>query len=95
MRGYLTGAANAVFAIAERGFSAINCCSLHARRLLTSDAWSCVNKTVRTIFIDFLSQTGSLQRRRFAVISIFFSVHPLADVCRTVLKLHPVPLATP
>src|ERR1700733_4097918 len=38
---------------------------------------------------------GPLQQRWFVVLSILFSVHPLADVCRTVLQLHPAPLATP
>jgi hypothetical protein len=32
---------------------------------------------------------------RFVLFSIFFSVHPLADIRRTVFKLHPLPLATP
>ena len=32
---------------------------------------------------------------RFVVLSISFSVHPLADVRRTVLKLHTLRLATP
>src|ERR1700722_11130719 len=38
--------------------------------------------------LTFLSQTGPLQQCRFVLLSIFFSVHPLADVRRTILKLH-------
>jgi hypothetical protein len=52
-------------------------------------------KNVLTTAIDFLSQTGALQQCRFVVLSVLFSVHPLADVRRTVLKLHAIRLATP
>ena len=48
-----------------------------------------------TTTIDFLSQTGALQQCRFVVLSVLFSVHPLADVRRTVLKPHAIRLATP
>jgi hypothetical protein len=51
-------------------------------------------RNVLTTTIDFLSQTGALQCR-FVVLSVFFSVHPLADVRRTVLKLDAVRLAIP
>ncbi len=52
-------------------------------------------RNVLTTTIDFLSQTGVLQHCRFVVLSVLFSVHPLADVCRTVLKPHAIRLATP
>ena len=43
---------------------------------------------VRITTIALLSQAGALQQCRLVVLSIFFSVHPLADIGRTVLKLH-------
>jgi hypothetical protein len=52
-------------------------------------------KNVLTTTIDFLAETGVLQQCRFVVLSVLFSVHPLADVRRTVLKLHAIRLATP
>ena len=76
-------------------WNSLPCCSLHARRSLSTEVSSCADKDVLTTTIDFLSQTGALQQCRFVVLSIFFSVHPFADVGRTVLKLHPVHLATP
>jgi hypothetical protein len=35
-----------------------------------------------------------LQQCQFVVLSVLFSVHPLADVSRTILKLHAIRLAT-
>jgi hypothetical protein len=75
--------------------AAINCCPLHPRRSLTAEVSLCTEKNVVITTIDFLSQAGALQQCRFVLLSIFFSVHPLADVRRTVLKLHSIRLATP
>jgi hypothetical protein len=41
--------------------AAINCCSILARRSLTSEVSSCADKDVITATIDFLSQTGALR----------------------------------
>src|ERR1700728_4775910 len=74
--------------------AAVNCCSILARRSLTSEVSSCADNDVITATIDFLSQTGALRYCRL-VLSILFSIHPLADVRRTVLKRHALCLATP
>src|SRR5580700_6232985 len=74
--------------------AAINCSSLHARRSLTTEVSFCAEKNVVIATVKFLLLPEA-QLCYVAVPSIFFSVHPLADVRRTVLKLHPVPLATP
>jgi hypothetical protein len=47
------------------------------------------------ISTPFPTQTGGAQGRRFMVLSIFFSVHPFADIRGTVFKLHAVRLASP
>jgi hypothetical protein len=57
-------------------------------RSLTAGVSLCTEKNVVITTMDFL--LGHV-----VVPSIFFSVHPLADVRRAVLKRHPVPLATP
>src|SRR6266481_6924632 len=69
--------------------AAINCSSLHARRSLTAAASLCAEKnvlitTLNLLFRPELSIAGSLN---------LFTFHPLADILRTVLQLHPTRLA--
>src|SRR6266478_5312143 len=71
--------------------AAINCSSLNTRRSLTAEV-SCTEKNVVIATMDLLLQPEP-QQCHVVLPSIFFPVHPLADIRRTVLKLHPICLA--
>ena len=56
-------------------WNSLPCCSLHARRSLSSEVSSCADKDVLTTTIDFLSRTGALQQCRL-VQYLYISIDP-------------------